>query len=179
MTPESQLTGGTIATMIVVPLLLLILVAVFFALRSWASRKEAALPDEPRSSSYVADYTYREAVGEIRAARISSWLAPALIAIVAAVTWWGMYPWKSEYHHWVPKSGTVARVDSRLVSDGDKSMQTKFVVMFSGDDQQYGVLDTRAAGVKTGDRMTVTCVRIWQFSGTDGYDCNFVSLERK
>lgn len=173
MTPETQITGGTVATAICVPLILLILVAVFFLLRGWAARAERNIDE--RSS----DYKTGETLGDIRLARICSWVAPVLIAVTVAATWWGMYPWKSEYHHWVPKSGTVARVDSRLISSGDKSMETKFVVMFAGDEQQYGVLDTRAAGVKTGDRLTVACVRIWQYSGTDGFDCNFVSLEHK
>lgn len=170
MTLESQLTSGTIATMICAPLILLVLVASFFWLRFMARREETR-----PLRSFETDDRARDA----RWMRIWSWSAPVLIAVTVAGTWWGMYPWKSEYHHWVPKSGTVTRADSRLVSDGDKSMETKYVVMFAGDDQQYGVLDTRAAGVKTGDDLTITCVRTWQFSGTDGYDCNFVSLEHK
>lgn len=166
MNPEPQLTGGTIATMIVVPLILLLLAAAFVVMRLYARREDGRSPSGDQFNDAVL-------------ARRGSWLSLALIVVTVAVTWWWMYPWKSEYHHWVPRSGTVARVDSRLISDGDKSMQTKFVVLFTGDDQQYGVVDTRVAGVKAGDRLAITCVRIWQFSGTDGYDCNFVSLEHK
>ncbi len=180
MNPEPQLTGGTIATVICVPLLLLIIVVAFVALRVWAAKEERSVRKSMTAqSSRWSDYRSEHALDDVNLARRWSWAAPVLIVVVVAMTWWFMYPWKSEYHYWMPKSGTVARVDSRMVSTGDKSMETKFVVMFTGDDQQYGVLDTRAAGVKTGDTLTITCKREWQFSGTDGYDCNFVSLERK
>lgn len=110
---------------------------------------------------------------------IFSYLVLLVVTALAVVGfWWGMYPWAAEYHHWVPKSGTVETVDSRLISAGQSSMEDKFVVKFQGSDQQYGVLDTRAAGLKPGDHLTITCVKRWQWSGTHGYDCNFVSLER-
>lgn len=52
-------------------------------------------------------------------------------------------------------------------------------IKFRGSAQQYGVLDTRAAGIKPGDRLSIACVKRWQWSGTHGYDCNFVDLERR
>ncbi|GAB3156407.1 hypothetical protein GCM10027258_62800 [Amycolatopsis stemonae] len=100
-------------------------------------------------------------------------------AVVAGAFWWGMYPWKSEYHHWNPVSGVVDTVDSRRVATGDQgATEDKFVVTFRGNPQQYGVLDTRAAGVKPGDTLSITCKRAYQWSGTHGYDCNFVDLKR-
>lgn len=108
------------------------------------------------------------------------WILGCLVAIVAVIgaTIYGMWPLSHEYHYWIPKAGTVNSLDSRLVPSGSDgtSIETKFVVSFVEDPtrQQYGVLDTRAAGLKVGDRLTITCKREWQFSGTDGYDCNFV-----
>jgi len=157
---KPELTGETIATMIVVPLIIaavLIVCAFFFTM--WRALRARGHDDAPLA--------------------LACWILSALLAVgIVAATWWGMYPWKAEYHHWTPKSGVVDTVDSRLVPSGDKSMEQKFVVSFVGEDQQYAVIDTRAAGVKPGDRLTITCVRRWQWSGTHGYDCNFVSLER-
>lgn len=149
---EPELTGGTIATVVS-----MIVCAIVFVL---------ALP-----IAWLA--------AENRAQRIGYPLVVLLVGALAAVGfWWGMFPWKAEYHHWTPVSGVVDTVDSRLVSTGEKSMEDKFVVKFVGGDAQYGVLDTRAAGLKPGDKLTITCVRQYQWAGTHGYDCNFVSLER-
>lgn len=105
----------------------------------------------------------------------------AVAAVLTGLMIYCMWPFQHEYHYWIPKSGTVNTVDSRLVSGGEdgSSVQTKFVVSFVEDPtrQQFGVLDTRAAGLKPGDKLTITCKREWQFSGTDGYDCNFVDYQ--
>ncbi|HEY9418068.1 MAG TPA: hypothetical protein VIQ30_25190 [Pseudonocardia sp.] len=92
--------------------------------------------------------------------------------------WWGMYPWQAEYHQWRPVSGVVATIDSRLLAAGKGSTEQKFVVSFVGDPVLYGVLDTRAASVRPGDRLDISCVRRWQQAGTDGYDCLFGSMTR-
>jgi hypothetical protein len=157
-----ELTGETVLTMVVVPLLVAAttLVGVFF---------------------FVVWRHLRARDHDDTGLAMASWVL-CIVALIAigGLTWWGMYPWKSEYHHWTPKSGVVATVDSRIVPGGtdSKSVEQKFVVSFAGEDQQYAVMDTRAAGVKPGDRLTITCVRRWQWSGTHGYDCNFVALER-
>ncbi|MFD5245034.1 hypothetical protein ACFWIW_10845 [Amycolatopsis sp. NPDC058340] len=174
---ESELTSGAIATMILVPLALAALVAIFVMLRRYAAQQtlKAAEMDATREAWTLGGKHARE--DATFAVRLS-WLAPVVTAAVLALTWWGMYPWKHEYHHWTPVAGVVETVDSRLVAAGENTMQDKFVVKFTGNDQQYGVLDTRAAGLKPGDRLTITCVRIWQWTGSHGYDCNFISLER-
>lgn len=161
---EPELTGGTITTIILVPLGLIVCAAAFVLLRRYAAHKDGV------SGIFASE--------DATLARRLSWLAPAAVVATIVLTWWGMYPWKSEYHHWTPVSGVVDTVDSRLVPMGENSMGDKYVVKFQGGDAQYGVLDTRAAGLKPGDKLTITCVRIWQWAGTHGYDCNFVSLER-
>lgn len=104
----------------------------------------------------------------------AGWIAAVTASVgVVVATWWGMYPWVAEYHQWVPYSGRVATVDSRLVSSGENASETKYVVTFAGNSQQYGVLDTRMASVRPGDSLSITCVRRWQWSGSHGYDCNF------
>jgi hypothetical protein len=100
----------------------------------------------------------------------------AVMVVILAVTWWSFYPLKAEYHQWRQHSGTVSAISSRLLSSSTgKSTEQKFVVRFVGSNLEYGVNDTRAATVKVGDQLTVTCKRTWQYSGTDGYDCNYVS----
>lgn len=98
--------------------------------------------------------------------------------LIGLALWWGMYPWKAEYHKWRAVSGTVEQINHRLTATGEKTMEDKYVVKFWGNTQQYGVLDTRMATVEEGDALIVTCVRRWQWSGTHGYDCNFVDTQR-
>jgi hypothetical protein len=159
--PASEYTGATIAAMTIVPLLIAILAGVAVGLFRKAIHPDTG-PDDDSFFLWCA-------------------IASAAGVVVAAVgLWWGMYPWKAEYHEWRPVSGVVETIDSRLVAsgNGDGSMEDKFVVTFKGNPQEYGVLDTRAAAVKPGDTLTITCVRRWQWSGSHGYDCNFVDMER-
>lgn len=159
-TTETTVTGGTVATLICIPILLLILGAgLVWALR-YARRNHDTGND-----------------GEEFAAKILAAALGVIMGITLLATWWGMYPWRWEYHEWRPVSGTVASVDSRL-NRTDSGMEDKFVVTFEGSRQQYGVLDTRAATLRCGDRLSITCVRRWQWSGTHGYDCAFVDMER-
>lgn len=152
---DSEWTGESIAAVIIVPLIILILGVV-----GWLLRRRAQ--DEDRESAF-SDYWMFQGFA------IVCWVT---IPIVVISFWWSMFPWKTEYHQWQPKSGIVSKVDQRLLN-----ATGKFVVSFQGSDQQYGVIDTRAAGIEVGDQLTITCVRRWQWSGTHGYDCNFVSLE--
>lgn len=105
-----------------------------------------------------------------------------IVAAIAGAGWLGalvitgitMWPWSYEYHSWRNVDGQVAEVSSRLISAGDKGgSNQKFVVRFT-DGRVRGVQDTRAALLKPGDQLTVRCKRAWQFSGTDGWDCNWV-----
>lgn len=150
-----EYTGGTVATMVVIPLLLAVCVV----------------------GGIVADRMRR---ARVRQAERDTCAWVTIMAAVSAVTiavctWWGMYPWKAEYHEYRQVSGVVSTVTSRMVATGS-GMEDKFVVRFGGDDREYGVLDTRIAAARIGDRLTVLCVRRWQWTGTHGYDCQFVDL---
>jgi len=157
---EPTITGGTVATLIGIPILLLVQIAPAI----WALRYA-------RSNRDTGNYS------EEFAAKILAAVLGVLIVLTLVATWWGMYPWRWEYHEWRPVSGTVASVDSRL-NRTDSGTEEKFVVTFEGNRQQYGVLDTRAATLRPGDRLSITCVRRWQWSGTHGFDCAFVDMER-
>jgi len=136
--------------------ILLLLLAAGITIWIWVGRLEG----------YEADFNRR-------AFRWISGIGIGLTVVIGAVSF---YPYKAEYHQWQPVSGTVAKVDKRLIGNG-KGMEEKFVVVFVGSGQQYGCNDTRCASVRPGDSLTITCKRTWQFAGTDGYDCNFVSTE--
>lgn len=103
-------------------------------------------------------------------------VAVGLALAVLMITPVGFYPFDAEYHQWRETSGTVAKIDKRLIGSGD-SMEDKFVVRFTSDGQQFGCDDTRCAGVSVGDKLTLSCKRAWQYTGTDGYDCRFVATE--
>jgi type VI protein secretion system component VasK len=91
-------------------------------------------------------------------------------------TAWGMWPYNAEYHQWRTESGTITQVDSRLIGQ-NKSTTQRFVVTLDGD-RQRSCDDTRCAELRVGDDVTLSCKRAWQYSGSHGYDCNFVSRKR-
>jgi hypothetical protein len=101
-------------------------------------------------------------------------IAAALAIIIgSALPSIGMYPYKGEYHQWRDVSGTVEKIDKRLIAH-DKSMEDKFVVRFANSGgRQFGCDDTRCASVDPGDWLKLSCKRVWQYTGTDGYDCRF------
>lgn len=99
-----------------------------------------------------------------------------VLALVVVGSLFALYPYSGEYHSWRVHEGTVAQIASRLVASGEKGGGTdqKFVVTFKGSSQEYGVVDTRAALVKPGDHLQITCIRRHQWgAGVDGYDCRW------
>lgn len=154
-------TAESIATVIVMPLLTIGLVVGAWWFRR-VSRREAE-----------TDY------GEPGLFRVLAVACVVGAVLAVAGTWWGMYPWTAAYHAYQPVSGTVATIDSRIVSAGDDGgSEQKYVVTFAGNPQPYGVIDTRAAAVRPGDHLEIACVRRWQQAGTDGYDCMFGTSTR-
>lgn len=99
----------------------------------------------------------------------------ALVALITVgVTGALMWPWKHDYHFWVDKGGVVEQVSKRLVPAGEKSMQEKYVFVIDG--RPYGVLDTRAALVKVGDRVDIACKRAFEWGvpqSANGWDCKW------
>jgi hypothetical protein len=107
----------------------------------------------------------------------SPWLGVGIIVAGLIVTGLGVglgfYPYKAEYHQWQTQTGTVEQIDKRILGGSDGSINERFVVDL-GDGKQYGCDDTRCAGVREGDRLTLSCKREWQYAGVDGYGCKFV-----
>lgn len=120
-------------------------------------------------------YSHNRADFDSGVARVLGWVAVVGAFAVLVVTAVSMYPWRSDYHRWQTKSGTVAQVSSRLLS-ADKSVEQKFVVQFT-DGGEFGCSDTRCSLIKPGDRLSLSCKRTWQFSGRDGWDCNYVDRQ--
>lgn len=106
----------------------------------------------------------------------------SLVAFVVALIVAGLYVWASypsfdmKYHSYKPVAGTVEKINSRIVSDGD-SVNQKFVVIFKGDSQEYGCVDTRCSLVQPGDQLSLSCIQVFVYAGTDGFDCQFVKRE--
>ena len=97
--------------------------------------------------------------------------AVALVGLVAAAfTVYGMWPFNSEYHQWRTVTGTVERVDSRLINTGD-GMAERYVVTIAGT--PFAIDDTRAALVERGDDLTLACKREWVYQSVSGWACNW------
>jgi len=153
---ETRISGGTIAaicliagfTVTMVPLL------VFFIKKF---RQQAG---KPRYESNRMEYGMGIALASI-----------ALVATYIGVGV-GMIPWQARYHHWTKVQGTVTNVSSRFLADGKATTQN-FVVTING--KPYRIDDTRAALLKPGDQVALWCKPVWQFTGTSGEACNWIS----
>jgi hypothetical protein len=102
-------------------------------------------------------------------------IGSAVVLAVVLLSPLGYYPYATEYHKWQPVSGTVTAVSNRLISDGDKGMNQRFVVKLQGEDLYYGCDDTRCSTIKVGDTVHLSCKREWQYASVSGYGCRWNS----
>lgn len=101
----------------------------------------------------------------------------AVAAAVAVVVGWVGIAWPPldmDYHRYSTVTGTVTSVEKRLVSDGE-GMSEKYVVQLEGDTQQYGCLDTRCSAIKENEDVELSCLRVWAWYGSDGFDCEYIT----
>ena len=105
------------------------------------------------------------------------WLLIGISILVLIIGILGYYPYSAKYHKWQHVGGEVTSTNSRFLARSGGADQ-KFVVTFKGSPTQYGCNDTRCATVEVGDNLTITCKAVFQWFGTDGWDCNFISLKR-
>lgn len=104
------------------------------------------------------------------------WVGPAaLVAVLyAAGMVWAFWPFDAAYHQYREVDGTVTTIAQRLVSAGDQGgSNQKFVVTLRGSSQQFSIDDTRAALLKPGDRVTLSCIRSYDYGSVAGYDCKW------
>jgi len=123
--------------------------------------------------SWQADHDTYDPQFYVVLSRGAIWLAILTPILAAAFT----FPWEKQYHYWDDKAGVVAEIEARLLKDGD-GMSEKYAVRFEGSTQEYGCEDTRCSLVKPGDTLTLRCIRVWEYSGTDGWDCAYVGVEK-
>lgn len=101
-----------------------------------------------------------------------------VVALVALLLFTGgmfaaYFPLDAAYHQYRQVDGTVRTITNRIVAAGDHGSETEYAVTFAGSSQQFFVADTRAAKVKPGDRLTLACVRGFNYGGADEFDCNW------
>jgi hypothetical protein len=98
-----------------------------------------------------------------------------IVAVIAAgATGAAMWPWKHDYHFWIPVEGNVEKISKRLVPAGDNGMQERFVVVIDG--QPYGVNDTRAALLEVGDHLSIKCKKEFEWgtpAEAHGWGCRW------
>lgn len=89
------------------------------------------------------------------------------VLVTAGFCW----PWDMQYHRWTETRGVVASSYSRVLSTADGPSEM-FVVKFS-DGRTRRCDDSRCAPLKPGDKLTLWCMRQWQWAGDPGWNCNF------
>lgn len=98
-------------------------------------------------------------------------IGPLMVVITLAAMW----PLDYEYHHYVTKRGVVAQQSSRLLSDGDSGIKQRIVIRDQAGNT-FGIDDTRAALLKTGDEFAIKCKREHQWfqeHDADGWACRW------
>lgn len=94
-----------------------------------------------------------------------------IVAATLVITGIGMWPWQAQYHEWQPESGTITAMSRAFVGSGEQ----RFVVQFAKGTPEFPCDDTRCALLKVGDQLTLSCERTYQWAGTPGWDCEYVS----
>jgi hypothetical protein len=102
-------------------------------------------------------------------------LGAGSLVVTLGITGWAFYPYSSDYHKWTELTGEVVKVNDRFLQAG-KGVEQKYVVDF-GDGEEYGCRDTRCSLIEPGERLTLSCKKAWQYTGRDGWDCNYVGRE--
>jgi len=127
-----------------------IAVAVIFFIKWWRHR----------------DYNYNDSIFGV-------WIGAVIVVGTIVITAASFWPYQKEYHYWTPVEGTVQDVSSRILPSGEAAEQ-KFVVRLADNPTLYGIQDTRAALLKRGDHVSLSCKRVWEFgSGEHGWDCRW------
>lgn len=101
-----------------------------------------------------------------------------VILLGTSIGWaWSSWPLDRDYHWWQDREGIVVVKSSRLLSDGDKGINQKFVVRLKGSGDLLGINDTRAALLKPGDRVHLACKKANEFGiprAAHGWDCRWL-----
>lgn len=99
---------------------------------------------------------------------------PSLIILVCtiAATAWGMYPYDMQYHRYRHVTGTVDKVEARMLADGDATTQ-QYAVRYRETSETYRCDDSRCSLLKPGDHLELWCIREWQYASTSGWGCRF------
>ena len=151
-----MLTPGTIAALIIVPLGAIIAIAsLAFIIAGFRHEPENSWDD----FGFAA-----KAFGGVGLAIAALMIGLPLIGLA-------LVGFNGDYMAYKPVSGQVEQVASRQIASG-KAMETRYVFQING--QPYGVDDTRAALVKTGDTVNLNCVKEFVWGSTNnGYACNW------
>lgn len=107
---------------------------------------------------------------KIEDGEILGWTFASVLALLVGGTALGYFPYSKPYHYWEPVSGTVEKIDSRIINDGE-GMSERYV--FKIGDDFYEVDDTRAATVEVGDEVDLSCIKEWQWQAAPGWACRW------
>ena len=141
----ATVTAGWIAGLVALAVLLPTWIVLFVLSLRWLRRQDRHRP-------------YNDYWMALSATIVSG----ALVPITVFCWWWGSaFSTSHEYHAWNVKQGTVSQIGNRILTN-DNGISQRYVVRL-GDDQLYGIDDTRASLIKVGDHVRLKCKRDWQW----------------
>jgi hypothetical protein len=97
----------------------------------------------------------------------------ALLVITCGATAFIDYPYDMQYHRYVHVEGTIDVIEARMLADGDGGTSQNYAVRFKESGDTYRCDDSRCTPLKSGDWLSLWCIREWQYASTPGWVCNF------
>lgn len=132
-----------------------IIAALVLAALVWTARRMRRWRDGMEPDAY--DFALS------RGFEVTAYVAMFITVVIALIA---VFPFQMRYHAYREVSGQVQSVDERRL-DG--------VYLVTIDGRPYRVDDTRAAGLRPGNGVDLLCIDVWQYAGTPGTVCNWVS----
>jgi hypothetical protein len=168
VTSDRYTLGVWIGIPVTVLIIIMLLVVGVFSAHSWREEKESHGERTSRRSALVGPDLFWFFT------KWGSFAAIPVVMITFAAIWW---PFDAEYHTWRPVRGEVSSSEKRIYSASKDSGPSELFVVQYVNGEQYRCDDTRCASIKPGNVAELTCKKEWQFTGTDGRVCKFISLE--
>lgn len=93
--------------------------------------------------------------------------------VLFAIGAFALFPYNASYHKYYAVTGTVESTNHRLVSDGDKGMNERYVIKYKESGTLYGCDDTRCSLATAGKAINLKCKKEYVWQSEPGWVCNY------